>query len=152
MTKAWLVLALLLVVVGPAIAEDITPHELLSIINERDKYYNQRFVDSEKSVSAALAAADKATAKAETSSDKRFDGVNEFRSTLKDQQINLVTRNEVEVRFKALEDKIAANNQQITQLIARAEGAAQLWGIITVGIGLVIAAMMMFMTFRKSVV
>lgn len=55
---------------------------------------------------AALASSDKAVLKAEVASEKRFESVNEFRSTLADQQRELATKSEVDLRFKALEDRI----------------------------------------------
>lgn len=83
-----------------------TTRELLAIINERskaedtriavqEKANDQRFEAQEKAVGAALAAAKEAVAKAETAAEKRFDAVNEFRSTLKDQQATLMPRTEV---------------------------------------------------------
>jgi hypothetical protein len=54
----------------------------------------------------ALAAADKAVVKAEMASEKRFDSVNEFRSTLSDQQRDLATKSEVNLRFTALEGRL----------------------------------------------
>jgi hypothetical protein len=54
----------------------------------------------------ALAAADKAVVKAEMASEKRFDSVNEFRSTLSDQQRDLATKSEVNLRFVALEGRL----------------------------------------------
>ncbi len=144
------IIVLLLCMTSFASAEDLTPAQLYSIINERSVAINQRFESQEKAVSAALAAAKEATTKAETSSEKRFEAVNEFRSTLKDQQAMLVSRTEVDVRIKSLEDKIIANNLQITQLISRAEGASQLWGFISVALGLVVALLVYFMKFRRA--
>ena len=155
-------LIFLVLFAGPVRAQAVDPstRELLAIINERstalesrlsdrEKSINQRFEANDKQVSAALASADRATTKAENASEKRFDGVNEFRASLKDQQVSFATRSEVDIRFKSIDDKIAANNQQITQLISRAEGASQLWGIITVIAMIVMAALTAFLTFRK---
>jgi hypothetical protein len=63
----------------------------LSDINANE----QRFKAQEQAVAFALASAEKATLKADVSNEKRFDGVNEFRSQLKDQAGTFLTRNEL---------------------------------------------------------
>jgi hypothetical protein len=68
---------------------------VLALRDADDTRYEQRFLAQEKSVAAALHAAEKATDKADTAAEKRFDGVNEFRATLKDQQGTYITRTEV---------------------------------------------------------
>ncbi len=75
-------------------AEAISVRELNLIVNERDRQYGQRFDAQEKAVAAALAAAKEAVVKAETAAEKRFDSVNEFRNTLKDQAGTFITRGE----------------------------------------------------------
>jgi len=74
------------------------------IMDERDKRYEQRFTAQEKAVEDALSAAKEAVLKAENATEKRFEGVNEFRNTLADQQRTLMPRAEAELRIKALED------------------------------------------------
>jgi hypothetical protein len=99
--------------------------------------------------------AKEAVNKAETASEKRFDGVNEFRQTLADQQRTLMPRSEVDVIIKGLEDKIAAQNQTISdqngRIIALAsaqsgqkQGIKDGWGLAVgiVGFVLVILSIM----------
>lgn len=62
---------------------------------------------SEKALTAALASSEKAITKAEEANEKRFQSVNEFRATLADQQRDLCTKSEVQLRFNAVEDKLA---------------------------------------------
>jgi hypothetical protein len=151
MLKAGFVFLLL---VSPALGQtaDPTPHELLTIINERDKAYNQRFDAQEKAVAAALAAAKEAVAKAETAAEKRFDAVNEFRSTLKDQQATLMPRSEVVTLLHALDEKVQNNDVRINQVISRSEGVNWLWGMI-VGVcgisGVIVGAVGVFMGLRR---
>jgi hypothetical protein len=76
------------------------------IMDERDIRYEQRFKAMDEKTSLALTASEKAVAKAETATEKRFDSVNEFRGQLKDQAATLLQRNEAEVKFKGLEEKI----------------------------------------------
>ena len=146
--KFWLLAFLFLA--NPAFGQEgPTTRELLSIVNERSSANSQRFEAQEKAVAAALAAAKEAVAKAEGAAEKRFDSVNEFRSTLKDQQSTLITRNEVDVRLKSLDDKIALNALQLAQLVSKAEGVGQLWGFISVGLGILIAASSALIAFRS---
>jgi len=89
---------------------------LTVLIEANNERYQQRFLDAqtavntalsaaEKAVTAALSAAKEAVVKAEVASEKRFEGVNEFRSTLADQQRTLIPRVEAELRLNALEGK-----------------------------------------------
>jgi hypothetical protein len=135
---------------GPALAEEApTTRELLSIINERSHANSQRFEAQEKAVAAALAAAKEAVAKAETSAEKRFDAVNEFRGQLKDQQATLMPRTEVDVRLKATDAKLSDLEARIVQIVSRAEGSAQLWQGITAVLAIGISMFMAFMAFRR---
>ena len=140
--------------------EPPTTRELLAIINERakadatridvqEKANNARFDAQEKAVAAALAASDRAVTKAEDAQNKKNESTNEFRGQLKDQAATLSTRTEVDIRFKSIEDKIAANTLQITQQVSRAEGVAQIWGVMTVVVGLVLTGLMALIALRK---
>lgn len=139
---------------------EINARELQAIVDERTKAihqrfdlerttYNQRFEAQEKAVAAALAAAKEAVAKAETAAEKRFDSVNEFRASLKDQQITLIPRIEVDVRLKSMDAKIADNEVRISQIVSRAEGSAQLWQGITVVLGICFTATTLFLALRN---
>jgi hypothetical protein len=127
---------------------DVTAQEVMTILNERSVANNQRFDAQEKAVAAALAAAKEAVAKAETAAEKRFDSVNEFRSTLKDQQATLMSRSEALAVIKAMEDKIQTNEQRISQVVSRAEGASLLWNGISAVVGLAIGLGAIF--FRRA--
>lgn len=61
----------------------------------------------QEALKVGLSEADKAIQKNDIATEKRFEGVNEFRKTLGDQQQTYITRNEVVALFKAMEDKIA---------------------------------------------
>lgn len=104
--------------------------ELLSLIDERDKRYavefqsvreaanavataakeavNAALAAAKEAVQAALAGQEKAVQKAEAAADKRFEGVNEFRGQLADQQRTFIPRQEVEVLHKGINDRIGA--------------------------------------------
>ncbi len=87
-------LLVLLLLTTAAVSEELSLSQLKIVIDERDRQYGQRFDAQEKAVAAALAAAKEAVTKAEVAAEKRFDSVNEFRNTLKDQTGTFVTRNE----------------------------------------------------------
>jgi hypothetical protein len=65
-------------------------------------------VSAEKAVAAALAAADRAGIKAENSSEKRLEGLNELRNIVTDQQAAFMQRLEAMAFFKSNDDKLAS--------------------------------------------
>ena len=93
--------------------------ELLeSIIERNDRRYQERFDATE----AAIKKADAAT-------EKRFEGVNEFRSTLSDQQRTFIPRPEADVRIGELHGKIEqVKVQAIAESAAIRAERAQLYG------------------------
>lgn len=88
------------------------------IINERDERYKQRFTDLETALRAALAASEKAIGKAEASTERRFDSVNEFRQTLSDQATTFMTR----VEANALIARTTERIQDLTDRMNKSEG------------------------------
>jgi hypothetical protein len=106
------------------------------------EYVDVRFEAEEKAVQAALASADRAVAKAEAASERRFDSVNEFRGTLADQARLLMPRSEAEQSLKALADKIDILTQRINQRDDRGRGMDAIWGYLigAVGIGALIVS------------
>lgn len=97
-------------------------------------------------VALALAAADKAVTKAEIANEKRFDGVNEFRSQLNDQARTFLTRNEAEQALMGAQHERDALKQRIDKLetkadraAGRTEGLGAGWSILIGAVGLVVA-------------
>lgn len=72
---------------------------------------NAQLVSQKEAIQAALVSADKAVAKAEGAAEKRFESVNEFRSALADQQQRLATKEELNLRFHALEQKVEESSK-----------------------------------------
>lgn len=149
--------------ISQSVQEAITVNQIMAIIAERDRQYAQRFDAQEKSTIVALAAAEKAVQaaliaakeavqKAEVASEKRFDSVNEFRNTLKDQQLLLMTRVEAEARFKDMDRRILENAQQVADRASEARGAAVLWGYIAGAVGLFIGIGSLLFAFRRTAV
>lgn len=125
---------------------------LVAIIAANDKRYEQRFTDSKTAVDAALnaaktavdaalSAAKEAVQKAEGASEKRFEGVNEFRATLADQQRTLMPRSEAELRMRALELQVDTLNKITAERGGQKVGAMSLWAwiaaVIGIGFGLI---------------
>lgn len=61
-----------------------------------DRLMAARFASMDEKTTLALSSADKAVSKAEIATERRFEGVNEFRQTLSDQAAQFVTRREFE--------------------------------------------------------
>lgn len=84
---------------------------------DNDKAVQAALVSQEKAVAAALAATKEAVSKAEAASEKRFESVNEFRQTLSDQTASFLPRPEYDANHKALEDKIETQCQALSDKI-----------------------------------
>ena len=108
-----------------------------SMREETDRRYQQRFTAQEQAVAAALTSAKEAVSKAEAASEKRFDSVNEFRATLADQSATLISRTEVDQRFKGIDEKVDIIMGRMDRLEGRAGGQTSTWAYIIAGIGLV---------------
>jgi len=93
-------------------------------------------VSLEKHFESRLAALEKATTVAAATMDKRLDGMNEFRDTLKDQASRFVTRDELDVKLTSIADRVSEN----TAFKDRQEGKASqssvliAYGLAAIGI------------------
>lgn len=88
-------------------------------MKESDRRYEQRFDAQEKATGVAITSAKEAVTKAEASTERRFESVNEFRAALSDQSASLMSRAEVEQLNKSLSDKIDEQGKLITELRSR---------------------------------
>lgn len=79
---------------------------LLAIIAERDRLYAARFDAQERASEANIKTQKDAVDKASVASEKRFDSVNEFRNTLRDQQSLFLQRAEYNAAHKQLVDEL----------------------------------------------
>lgn len=68
---------------------------------------------AKEALTAAMSASEKAIAKAEEANEKRFSSVNEFRSTLADQQKTFVIKTEVDFKFVAFEKKLDEYSERL---------------------------------------
>lgn len=129
--------------------------QLQQLMDERDRQYAQRFAAQQEAVQAALQAAKEAVAnalsaakeavtKAEDASNKRFEGVNEFRQSLDDLSRLQMPRAEAEARFDGIEEKVSGVVSRLDNRQSSGEGASTLWGYIAGAAGLGIAAIVLF--------
>jgi hypothetical protein len=93
----------------------------------RDKHVDDMFKGARDAVAAALASADRAVTKAELASEKRFEGVNEFRASLADQGRLQMPRSEAEQRINALDEKIIDLLKRQAALEDRGRGKGEGW-------------------------
>ena len=106
------------------------------LTSEREDRNKERFAAIRAAVDTALASADRATSKAEAATEKRFEGVNEFRATLSDQATHLLPRGEYAAQHAALSDRLGALDDRVSrltvelsQLAARGAGKSEGLGI-----------------------
>ncbi len=107
------------------------------MLDEREDRTKERFVNMDRAVLAALAAAEKAVTKAEVATEKRFEGVNEFRETLRDQAATLLPRVEYQVQHKSLADLVAFNANRLDAMDNGIRGKKEGLGLVgQIGLGL----------------
>lgn len=87
----------------------------------QDRLYGALISANADKVELALTASDKALAKAETATEKRFDAVNEFRSQLADQAATFMPRTEADASTQRLTERI----QELTDRVNTSGGATQ---------------------------
>lgn len=124
---------------------------LKEYVNDRilalEKSIDTRFESVTTNISAALAAADKATSKAEVSAEKRFEGINELRGMATDQQRVYMPRLEAEILIKAMNEKIDSLNlttiSRQSKDVGQREGMGTIIGIASV-VSIVVAILSRF--------
>lgn len=102
------------------------------------------------SLAGAQAASDRAILKAATDTEKRFEGVNEFRKTLSDQATTFMPRAESDSRMTALENRINASTQQQERSEGQYGGRSQGWSQLSQALPwLIAAAALLWTMFHK---
>lgn len=121
---------------------------LLDVLGEMDRRYQERYVGQQEAVNAALAAqkeavaaaltaADRALLKAEAASEKRFEGVNEFRATLSDQAQLLMPRGEAQTLIRGLAEQVSELRDRVNRSEGKGSGYGASWAIALAVIGLI---------------
>lgn len=99
-----------------------------------DRRLTEAMAAQKDAVTAALNAAEKAVIKAENAAERRFEAVNEFRSSLSDQQHTFITRKEAEALFAIINTAIHRLETTGAAGVGRASGIEWLWrAVVTVG-------------------
>jgi hypothetical protein len=99
------------------------------LMDERDRRYEERFRATDEKTGLALTSSEKAVAKAEVATEKRFDAVNEFRGQLKDQAATLLPRAEANIEFNSLRKDLEEVKRSSLTSQGRASGFTASWGI-----------------------
>ena len=111
------------------------------VLAERDIRYQQRFDATEKLVNLGFESAEKAITKAESATEKRFEGVNEFRAQLDAQQRTFMPRAEVQVMESAALNRLTQLEKQIDTLLAERKGAFTGWGYAVGVVGFILTVL-----------
>lgn len=119
---------------------------IIDQISSVDRITDAKFVtfrtliDSQaEKVALALAAADKAVTKAEAATEKRFEGVNEFRAALNDQTRLQVTTDKFDSVVDGLNGRIRSLEARIEKAEGSRSGGRDVWGYLVAAAGIVIA-------------
>ena len=115
---------------------------LAALLVEMDKRYQQRSDDQTTAINAALLAAEKAVTKAETATERRFEGVNEFRATLSDQAATFISR----VEFEAISERLRELAARLDRFEGRSTGLSAGWGYLIGAVGVLVGLVAVFMT------
>lgn len=110
-----------------------------------DRSVSDRFKAQEKAVAAAIEAADRAVSKAEVATEKRLEGMNEFRAALSDNSRSLMPRSESEARIGAVSDRLEELIKRIDSREGRSAGRGDVWGWIVGAIGVILALGMLIL-------
>jgi hypothetical protein len=122
---------------------------ILSLIDQHDRQYRERFEAQNTQVAMALAAAEKAVGKAETATERRFEGVNEFRSAMDDQQRLFLPRKEYEAMVHTMTERVDLLGTRIERMESKGAGASVGWGYAVGAVGLVAVVVAIIMQFVK---
>lgn len=140
---------------------DQLEHQLLRLLDERDRQYAQRFAAQQEALQAALQAAEKAVAnalsaakeavlKAEEASKDKFAGINELRGSLNDVIRLQMPRLEAEARFNGIDEKLRAVEARVEAITNSNQGANETWALIGGGVLLLLALGTFAMTIRRD--
>jgi hypothetical protein len=102
-------------------------------------------VGLQEQLKSAIDGIDRAVTKAETANERRFEGVNEFRSTLSDQQRQFIPRLEVEAVLEGINQKIAEQEKRMAADSGERKGtrmgSAAVWGIAAMVFALILTSL-----------
>ena len=105
---------------GSSAATDVSLREyLMAQINAVERRSELRFEAMKEQIDAAFKSSQLAIDKADTATEKRFEGVNEFRAALSDQATRFVTSETLYALGDKLQASIDRNREDLTSLANR---------------------------------
>lgn len=121
-----------------------------TVMDERDRRYEQRFAAQEKATEVAVAGAREAGIKAENAIEKRLENTNEWRDAMNDRDRNLLPRQEydrahidlekrLEEYKKAMDERLSRITEHQKQNEGRALGLNAGWGYLVGALGVALA-------------
>ena len=113
---------------------------LVDRINGLEKQLTLSINSVKDNIAVALAASEKAIGKAELASERRFEGVNEFRATLSDQAATFLPRAEFSVQHSALLSRIEQIDKIVNTIAGQTSGGRNVWAYLFSGGALLISA------------
>lgn len=121
---------------GTSSATDVSLREYIALMVELEmRRVNERFTSVEKATASAFENSQRAIDKADQATEKRFEGVNEFRAALSDQASRFVTAEQLNAVADKLEAGYLRNREDIDQLGKRLDlkqgedhGSRLTWG------------------------
>jgi len=117
---------------------------------EVQKVAYSNYIDAVRTeMTAAFLSSEKAIAKAESASDRRFESVNEFRAQLTDQATKFMPRAESEARHAAMAEKLAIQQARLDKMEGRGSGLNAGWAYLIAAVGLAAALLSIIFTLRK---
>jgi len=120
-----------------------------ALIEAEARSTDQRFIDQEKAVKAALASAETAVNKAEYNSEKWRDSSNEWRDAMDDREVKFLPRSEYQGAHQALIDRIGFLENRVTQNEGTGQGLKQGWGYLVAAAGLALVLIGIFAALKK---
>jgi len=108
---------------------------LLSLKEYLEKLLEEHFAK----IDQQFLAMDRAVSKAEISTERRFESVNEFRAQLGDQARTFIPRKEVEVILNSLETKILEVSKCVEKMQNIKQGGNIVWAYVVSTISFIIA-------------
>ncbi len=126
----------------------VTRRELDQRFVDLERRLDERHLNQTVAMNAALAAAEKAVTKAEVATEKRFDGVNEFRQALSDQARDFINRAEYQAEHRNVVERVEALTDRLNRSDGKGAGLNAGWlyllGAIA-ALGTVVSLMLAFL-------
>lgn len=114
---------------GSSAATDVSLRTyLIALINGAEQRSDERFRHMKEMVESAFESAQTAITKADIATEKRFEGVNEFRAALSDQASQFVTRDAMASLADKIDSQIGQHRKDLDAIVRRLdlrEGQAQ---------------------------